>query len=453
MKTIPTAKSSFSPLLNLYSAFRPLSFIENYTKKYGDFYRFKIPNNPQIIVVSNPQAIKEIFTATPDAFRSAEANKIFSFLLGSNSILLLDGQAHRNRRRLIMPPFRSEALQQYEQKIVEVTNLYCDRLKIGEPFEVRSWMQDITLEVILNVVFGIDTGSKHEKIKSLLVKLLEIFNTPSKSLLLIFPLLQKDWGKYSPWGRFLRLKAEIKQIIYEEIEHKRGLLEQESHQDILSLLLLTKDESGRGLTDEELYDELITLLFAGHETTASALSWLLYWIHYQPQVQIKIRSELNSLGDDTDYKAINNLPYLDAVISETLRIYPVVTGAFARISTKPTSILGYKLETDNWLSISIYALHHREDLYSNSKQFKPERFLEKIYPPYEYIPFGGGNRRCVGAALALLELKLVAVTILSRFQLELTSKRPLYPVRRGITLAPPANFKMMVKGKFENKHV
>jgi cytochrome P450 family 110 len=210
-------------------------------------------------------------------------------------------------------------------------------------------------------------------------------------------------------------------------------------------LLLARDEQGKGMTDEELHDELITLLFAGHETTASALSWLFYWIHYAPEVQAKLRSELDFWAESFDYKEINNLSYLDAVAAETLRIYPVIAGAFARIPTQAISILGYKLQHDDWLSISIYALHHREDLYPDAKQFKPERFLERTYSPNEYIPFGGGNRRCIGSALALLEMKLVTATVLSRFQLELTNKRPLYPVRRGITLAPPASFKMVIK--------
>ena len=447
MKTIPTAKKSFGSLSNLYSAFRPLQFIEKNTSKHGDFYRTKVANTP-VVIVSNPQAIEEIFTANSNSFSSAEANKIFRFLLGDNSILLLDGKKHTERRRLLMPPFHGESLHECSQKIVDITNRVGDRLKTNQPFEVRPVMQEITLRVILNVVFGLDSGTRYERLRELLVELIKTFNTPVKSLPLIFPLLKQDWGKFSPWGRFLQLKAEIKQLIYQEIETRRiAIAKGESYRDVLSLLLSAKDDWGNKLTDEELHDELITLLFAGHETTASALSWLFYWVHYLPEVQTKLYLELDSARGHTDYREINNLPYLNAVISETLRIYPVTAGTFARIPTKPTSILGCELEPDDWLSISIYALHHREDLYPNPRQFIPERFLEKTYSPYEYIPFGGGNRRCIGSALALLEMKLVAATILSRFQLALTNKRPMYPVLRGITLAPPASFKMVVKSR------
>ena len=151
------------------------------------------------------------------------------------------------------------------------------------------------------------------------------------------------------------------------------------------------------------------------------------------------------MGENINYKEINNLPYLNATVSETLRIYPIAAGTFGRIITKPTSIMGHNFEPKTWLMISIYSLHHREDLYPNAKEFKPERFLEKNYSPYEYIPFGGGHRRCIGSALALLEMKLVTATILPRFQLALTSKKPMFPVRRGLTLAPPASFKIVVK--------
>ena len=350
-----------------------------------------------------------------------------------------------------MPPFHGESLHRCSKEIIAITNRVCNRLKVEQSFEVRPLMQEITLRVILNVVFGMDSGTRYEKLRALLSELLETFNTPIKSVSIIFPLLQKDWG-FTPWSSFLRLKAEIKQLIYREIATRRTLIAKgESYQDILSLLLSAKDEQGQGMTDEELHDELITLLFAGHETTASALSWIFYWIHYLPEVQTKLRSELDLLGDNIDDREINNLPYLSAVISETLRIYPVAAGAFARIPTKPMSILGCQLEPKDWLSVSIYALHHREDLYPNPRQFIPERFLEKTYSPYEYIPFGGGNRRCIGSALALLEMKLVTATILSQFQLALTSKRSMYPVRRGITLAPPASFGMVVKMKYFSK--
>ena len=447
---VPTVKSTTGWLRTiriLNAILRPLDFMEKRVRKYGDFYQITFKDSPPTIMTSNPQAIEDILTASPDKFEVGRGNKNIGFLVGDNSLLLLDGKKHRDRRRLLMPPFHGESLKKCSQQIVDITNKVSNNLELNKPFKVRSLTQEITMRVILTVVFGIDSGERYERLRELLTALLDVFNTPINSSFMFFPFLQKDWGKYSPWGRFLLLQQEIRTLIYAEIAERRELLAtgKLDSTDIFSLLLLAKDENGEGMNDEELHDELITLLFAGHETTASALAWLFYWIHYLPQVQDKLRFELDSLEDNTDYKAINNLPYLNAVILETLRIYPIAAGTFGRVITKPMTVMGHEFDPDTWLMISIYSLHHREDLYPDSKQFKPERFLQRTYSNYEYLPFGGGNRRCIGSALALLEMKLVTATILSRFQLDLVNKRPLLPVRRGLTIAPPSSFKMVIK--------
>ena len=454
MKQIPTVKSMsgwLRTIRQLNSLLRPLEVLEQRTQKYGDFYQITFKKSPPTVITSHPKAVEEIFTASPDTFKVGKANKMLSFLVGDNSLFLLDGKQHRNRRRLLMPPFHGESLQKCSQEIVEITNKACDKLETNKPFKVRSLTQEITMRVILRVVFGIDSGARCDRLRELLTTLLDTFNTPINAGLIFFPILQQDWGKFSPWGRFLLLQQEIRALIYAEIKDRRELLASGKleSKDIFSLLLLAKDEQGEGMTDEELHDELITLLFAGHETTASALAWLFYWVHYLPEVEDKLRFELDSCQNDLDYQNINNLTYLNAVISETLRIYPIAMGTFARLLTKPMSIMGCDLDPDIWLMISIYSLHHREDLYPNSKQFNPQRFLDKTYSNYEYIPFGGGNRRCIGSALALLEMKLVTATVLSRFQLKLTSDRPMLPVRRGLTLAPPANFKIIVEDRID----
>lgn len=450
MKSIPTIESTkgwLRTIRQLNAILRPLDFIEQRTQKYGDFYQVTFKKSPPTIMTSNPQAIEDIMTASPDKLEVGRGNKILSFLVGDNSLLLLDGKKHRNRRRLLMPPFHGESLQKCSEEIVKITNKVCDRLELNQLFKVRFLTQEITMRVILSVVFGIDSGERYDRLRELLTTLLDTFNHPINSSLIFFPWLQKDWGQFSPWGRFLRLKQEIKALIYAEIKERRALLAANSahSRDILSLLLLAKDENGEGMTDEELHDELITLLFAGHETTASALAWLFYWVHYLPEVQSKLRVELDTWSQDGG--DINNLAYLNAVINETLRIYPIALGTFARVLTQPLSVMGYDFDPDTWMMISIYALHHREDLYPNSQEFAPQRFLGKTYSNYEYLPFGGGNRRCIGSALALLEMKLVTATILSRWNLELTSDRPMMPVRRGLTLAPPASFKMIVKSQ------
>ena len=453
MNTIPTVKSTsglIRTFRQLNAIVRPLEFMERRNKLYGDFYQVTFKNSPPTIMTYNPQAIEEIFTASPDKFDVGRGNKMLSFLVGDNSLLLLDGKTHKRRRKLLMPPFHGESLDRCSQQIVKITNKAANSLELNKPFKVRQLTQEITMRVILSVVFGIDSGTRYDRLRELLTTLLDIFNNPLSSSFIFFPWMQKDWGKYSPWGKFLRIKQEIKALVYEEIRDRRDAIASSSanHQyyDIFSLLLMAKDETGEGMSDEELHDELITLLFAGHETTASALAWLFYWIHHLPEVDRKIHQELDSLSEP-DYKAIDSLPYLNATILETLRIYPIAAGTFARLLKQPMSVMGHEFDSNTWFMISIYNLHHKEELYPNPKQFIPERFLTKNYSNYEYLPFGGGNRRCIGSALALLEMKLVTATLLSRFELALTSKRPMLPVRRGLTLAPPASFEMIATAK------
>ena len=453
--TVPTVKST-SGFIRTFRQFkaivRPLEFMERRTQQYGDFYQVTFKKSPATIMTCNPRAIEEILTASPDKFDVGRGNKMLSFLVGDNSLLLLDGKTHKRRRKLLMPPFHGESLQRCSQQISSITDKVCDRFELDRPFKVRHLTQEITMRVILSVVFGIDSGTRSDKLRELLTTLLDTFNNPLSTSIIFFPWLQKDWGKYSPWGRFLRIKQEIRALIYDEIKDRRREIASSAanpsqYYDIFSLLLMAKDETGEGMSDEELHDELITLLFAGHETTASALAWQLYWIHHLPEVDRKVHQELNSLGDNLDYKAIDSLPYLNATILETLRIYPIAASTFARLLKQPMSIMDHEFPADTWFIISIYNLHHQEAIYPNANQFIPERFLTTGYSNYEYLPFGGGNRRCIGSALALLEMKLVTATLLSRWQLELTNKRPMLPVRRGLTLAPPSSFQMVATAK------
>jgi unspecific monooxygenase len=212
-------------------------------------------------------------------------------------------------------------------------------------------------------------------------------------------------------------------------------------------MMAVRDEAGEPMTDVELRDELMTLLVAGHETTATSLAWALYWIHHLPEVREKLLREIDGLGENPDPSAIFRLPYLNAVCSETLRIYPVAMLVLSRVVKSPLEIGGYQFEPGTLLIPCIYLTHHREDLYPESKQFRPERFLERQFTPYEYLPFGGGNRRCIGMAFALFEMKLVLATILSRWHMELADSKPVLPVRKAILLGPSGGVQMVVRGR------
>jgi unspecific monooxygenase len=338
----------------------------------------------------------------------------------------------------------------YGQVICEITEQVTSQWTNGTPFTARAVMQDITLQVILQVVFGLREGTRYQQLKPLLASLLDMTGSPLRSSMLFFESLQQDWGAWSPWGRMLRRKQVFDDLLYAEIAERRQHLNPDAT-DILTLLLLARDEQGEGMTDVELRDELMTLLIAGHETTATALAWALYWIHKLPSVRERLLGELETLGDSPDPMAISLLPYLSAVCQETLRIYPIVPIAVPRVTKSSVQIMGYQFEPETSLAPCLYLTHQREDLYPEPKQFKPERFLERQYSPYEYFPFGGGTRLCIGFALAQFEMKLVLATILSNYELALREQRPVKPARRGVTIAPSGGVKMVVTSQRQPK--
>ena len=253
-------------------------------------------------------------------------------------------------------------------------------------------------------------------------------------------------GKWSPWGSFLRLRQQLDELLYAEIEERREKPDPK-RTDVLSLLMSARDENGQGMTNKELRDQSITLLFVGHENTATAIAWSLYWVHKDTRVREKLLQELDSLGDAPEPMTISRLPYLTAVCNETLRMSSVNMMTSGRVVRSPIELMGYQLPPGTALFGSIYLTHHREDLYPEPKQFRPERFIEREYSPYEFLPFGGGIRSCIGASLAQFEMRLVLATALSRYQLALGDTQPERLQGRGIVLVPAGGVKMVVQDK------
>lgn len=442
---LPNGPKKFTVFANLQAIIDQFGTLDKYEREYGDiFYVPKSMGFPPVVILSNPQAIEQIFTADPNLFEvGRQTSTPIRALLGDNSLVLLDGDRHQRQRKLLMPPFHGERMKSYGQTMVDVVNEVISRWQVGQTVVIRDYTQEISLEVIIRTIFGIDEGERYLDLKKVLLDWLEIFNSPVKSIFLFFLWLQKDLGALTPWGKFVRQKQTIYEILQAEIDRRRhdSTLQGE---DILSLLLSVKDEDGRPMSDGEICDELMTMLFAGHETTANTLAWSFYWLHYLPEVGQKLQVELNTINNKTDYTAIAKLPYLNAVVSETLRLNSVVAFVGRQLK-QPLNLIGYQLEAGTSLLPCIYLTYQREDIYYQPKQFKPERFLARQFSPYEFIPFGGGNRRCLGYAFALFEIKLVLATILSQVELELVNNRPLKSLRRGITFTPAGGVKMKVK--------
>jgi cytochrome P450 family 110 len=427
----------------------PAGYMESAASISPDIFKAEVVGfGGGLVFVNQPQAIQEILTRdtaigsrSPIYSTPGELNQILSPIIGNASVIMLDGDRHRRRRQLVMPPFHGDRMRSYGQLIQDLTIAAFDSIPLNQPFEARSITQDISLNIILKAVFGLSEGDRFSTLKQLMSQIADLFQSPLSSAVLFYPLLQQDLGPWSPWGKLQRDRQNLDDLIYREIAERRS--ESRSDRiDILSLLMAAKDEMDQPLTDQELRDELMALLFAGHETTATAMAWALYWTHHHPEVRTKLLQELATLGDNPEPIDIFKLPYLTAVCNETLRIYPVAMLTFPRRVETSTSLLGYSLEPGQIVVGCIYLVHHREDLYPDSYEFKPERFLDRQFSPYEFMPFGGGSRRCVGEALAMYELKLVLAKVLSRYQFELVDSTPEPARRRGVTLAPGNGVKL-----------
>lgn len=425
----------------------PTQFLASCARRYGDPFCVRVMglNSPPVVFFSHPQAIKEIFAIPLENFDFQQTTQVFKPLMGERSLILQEGRSHQRQRQLMLPPFHGDRMKAYGQIICQITSDVIEQWVVGESIAIDRFMPDITLQIILQVVFGISPGERYEKLKIMLGSLLEDITTPWYSSLFFFPPLQQDLGAWSPWGHYIRRLEQINNLIYAEISQRR-FEDDSSRTDILSMLMSATDENGQQMTDIELRDQLVSLLLLGYETTAAALAWVFYLIHSHPQVVDKLRYELGSLGDKPQPDAIATLPYLSAVCQESLRIYPIALICTPRRVKEPLQVSSYNLPSGAIVVPCIYLAHRSLETYPQPDKFLPERFLQQKFSPFEYLPFGGGSRGCIGAAFSMYEMKLVLATVLSRFELALANQRSVHPVRRGITIVPSADgVKMVVK--------
>ena len=417
--------------------FDPVGYMRTHSRRFGGLFpvRFLANEHGSTYLVSDPRALQTILSNDSGKVFSApgDLNRILAPLLGGRGTILLSGEEHRQRRQLVMPRFHGEALEGYGRAIAAITHQEISGWPVGEVRQMRPLMQRITMRIILQVVFGLDQGERARELDRLLSRRLEMSATPLTSAVLFLPWLRADYGPWSLGGRMRRMGERIDALLFEEIEERRAR-GGAGGTDVLSLLVNASDAQGQGLGNQELRDELMTLLVAGHETTATALTAALHWLHRTPDVLERLRQELETLASPPDPADLLALPYLGAVCQEALRIHPVAMLTFPRQVEAPVECGGHQLSPGDLVLGCIHQLHRREDLYPNPDEFRPERFLERSFSPYEYMPFGGGVRRCVGTALAQTELKIVLGSLLRQLRLEPVDPRPVAQARRGVTL-------------------
>ncbi|NMG20297.1 cytochrome P450 [Brasilonema bromeliae] len=427
----------------------PFGYVDGICKRYGDIFTIMSGSTP-IIYVSNPSGIKQILTNTKEITASGALNRDFALTTGNQGILQLDGLRHKHRRKLLMQAFHGERMQACGRRICELTEKIISQQAIAKPFIAYPIIEDITLRVGIEVVMGLREGERYDKIKHLFVSVLKYGQSPLFQFATKLPFGQRDLGRWSPWGYRLYLRRELFGLLYAEVQERRKQADT-SCANILSDLIFAHDETGELLSDEEVRDLLLSPIFAAQDASATALAWSLYWIHRFPTIRERLLEELDRLGENPEITSIVALPYLNAVCCEVLRIYPTQLFTFPRLVESPVEIMGYELSPGTVLIGNIYSTHQREDLYPEPKEFKPERFLERQYSNYEFLPFGGGARSCIGGAFALFEMKLVLATILSRYQLALVDNRPEKPKFGGLICYPKSGVKMVMHGRRQHQ--
>ncbi len=410
----------------------PLQTIAECGRRYGDCFTLRLIGDRTTVFFSHPDAIRDIHAGDPDTFRGGEAaGRILEPLLGNHSLLMLDGERHLRERRLMSPPFHGERVHTYGRLVAEIAERVIATWPLGRPFPIHHEMQAITLEVMIRAVFGIDEGPKLLELRRRLEHFLALADGPGAALIVIPP-LQVELGGLTPWGQYVRRKRAIDAILYAEMA-KRRTEGTAGRDDILSLLLDARDEQGERMTDRELRDEMFTLLMAGHETTATSLAWVFYHLLRHADVLERLRTELGDGPLEPEHAS--RLEYLDAIVKEAQRLTPVV--AFTgRMLRAPARITGRELPAGIVVSPAIYLTHRRPDLWPEPERFRPERFLGTRPSPFHFFPFGGGVRRCIGAAFATYEMKVVLAEVVRRVDLRIAPGYRMRVVQRAVTHAP-----------------
>jgi cytochrome P450 len=400
---------------------RPVPMMEECRTRFGKRFTIRLLGTPPFVMLADPADVKEVFTAPPDVLHPGEGAQILQPVVGRNSLILLDEEAHLSQRRLMLPAFHGEQIARLTGVMAQVAGEEVDGWPRDEPFAVHPRLQALTLEIILRTVFGLDEGARLDRLRSALTEVLAIGTNPASML----PPLQRDLGPRTPWGRFVRVREQVDAELYALIDERRA--DGAQRDDVLALLLAARHEDGAPMSAQELRDELMTLLVAGHETTASELAFAFERLVRSPALE-RLTAEVAAGDGDA---------YLTATVQEVLRRRPVLPLSAPRLVVAPIEVGGVRYEPGVCLVPNAYLIHHDPSIYPEPYAFRPERFLDQSPGTYTWIPFGGGRRRCLGAAFATAEMKVVLRAVLERARPRAAGDGRLEASRRrSITLSP-----------------
>jgi cytochrome P450 len=425
-------------LQTLRFGFRPMSFNLGTRRELGDVWQVKLLTRDEpIVVTSHPDHVESLFRAKPADAPSLTGESPLRPILGPNSVLTSVGEQHLRQRKLLLPPFHGEAVERYVELISRVAEREIDRWPAGQPFALAPRMQAVTLDVIMGGIFGVEgraaPGTPEHRLRQTLRGLVRASTHPLWQLVEV-----QNFGRTEPRGVMRAGLGLVDRHLYEVIRRRRAAGTKPGRSDVLSLLLEARDEDGQPLTDEELRDQLLTLVLAGHETTANSLAWTFERLLRTPPAYERLRDAARSDDDGDDY--------IEATIHEGMRIRPVIP-IVVRMANPPWQLGEYVLPAGTPVAISIVALHHREDVYPDPSAFRPERFLGRKPGTYTWIPFGGGIRRCLGAALAMAEQRVVLRAIARRTDLGAPDPAPEAARQRNVTMIPRQGCRVVVQCK------
>jgi len=406
---------------------RPAASMERLRQRYGKRVTVQLPFQPPFVILSDPEDIKQLFTASPEVLHPGEGARVLEPIVGRNSVILLDESAHLEQRKLLLPAFHGEKMQALTGLMEELTDQELASWPTGERLTLHPRLQRLTLEIILRLVFGLKQGQRLDSLRDLLTQVLAFSESP----LSVLPGLQRFERWIPSLRRFRKLAAQADEQIFQVIEERRH--DANGAGDVLGMLLEARHEDGSPMSAQELRDELMTALVAGHETTASQLAWAFSQLARDPRVVGRLRAD----GEE----------YLTATINEILRRRPVLPNAEPRLTKQPVEIGGFEYPAGVALLASAYLVHHDPDIYPDPYAFRPERFLEDSPGTYTWIPFGGGRRRCLGASFALQEMRIVIRAVVERFELEPADERPEQTARRSITFSPSGGASVILRAR------
>jgi cytochrome P450 len=414
-------------------------FVFHHRRKLGDVWGARGYVRGRTAVICHPDHIRSLFTAPPDRVPTLAAESPLRPVLGPASVLTANGPRHMRQRKLLLPPFHGEAIARYEQMIAQAAEREIDRWPLGRPFALAPRMQAITLDVIMGGIFGIEgrprPGTREHALRLAIRELLRSSTLPGAKLAELMNI-----GHQEPVG-LTKLGLMVPDgCVYAVIAKRRQEADLEERLDIMSLIMRARTEQGETLSDHELRDELMTLVLAGHETTANQLAWAWERLTRTPDAHERLREAVRGQASDAQ-------DVVEATITEAMRVRPVIPMTGRRVAV-PWRLGPYGIPAETAVGISILLLHHREDLYPEPFAFRPERWLGGRKPgTYEWIPFGGGTRRCLGAALAMAEQRVVLTAMARRLDLEATAAKSERPRHRNVTMIPSRGGRVVIRAR------